>query len=106
MRWLYLSFAVVGALLPYSQFIPWLAAHGPNVPLLFAEVFSSRAGTFFGLDLSISTVVLLVFILREGAARKIRMLGVSVAATCLLGVSCGLPLFLFMRERLRGSATP
>jgi hypothetical protein len=106
MRWLYLSLAVLGALVPYSQFIPWLAAHGPNAPLLFAEVFSSHAGAFFGLDLSLSTLVLLIFIVHEGAARKMRLLWVPIAATCLLGVSCGLPLFLFMRERSSGFQAP
>jgi hypothetical protein len=39
MRWLYLCLAVFGAVLPYSQFIPWLAVHGLNVRLLFAELF-------------------------------------------------------------------
>jgi hypothetical protein len=99
MRWVYLSLALIGAVLPYSQFIPWLAEHGPNVRLLFTELFSIRAGAFFGLDVLVSAVALIAFIQREGARRKMRVLWLPIAATCLIGVSCGLPLFLYLRER-------
>ena len=99
MRWLYLLLAVIGAVLPYSQFIPWLAAHGLNLRLLFEELFSGRVSAFFGLDVIVSALVLLIFIFREGTQRKMRMLWPPVAATCLIGVSCGLPLFLYLRER-------
>jgi hypothetical protein len=99
MRSLYLALAAAGAALPYSQFIPWLVEHGPNIPLLFAELFSTKAGAFFGLDVLISAVTLIAFIRREGARRKMSMLWLPIAATCLIGVSCGLPLFLYQRER-------
>ena len=99
MRQLYLSLALIGAVLPYSQFVPWLAEHGPNIRLLFTELFSTRTGAFFGLDVLVSAVVLIVFIRREGARRKMRVLWLPIAATCLVGVSCGLPLFLYLRER-------
>lgn len=99
MLWLYLSLAVVGAVVPYSQFLPWIAEHGLNIPLLFTELFSTPMGAFFGLDVLVSAVVLIVFIRREGARRKMGMLWLPIAATCLIGVSCGLPLFLYLRER-------
>jgi len=99
MRWLYLSLAILGALLPYSQFVPWVAAHGLDLPLMIRELFSTRIGAFFGIDVLVSAVVLLAFIGREGATRKMRRLWLPIGATCLIGVSCGLPLFLYMRER-------
>jgi hypothetical protein len=102
---LYLLLAVLGAVLPYSQFIPWLASHGLNVRLLFSELFAGHVSAFFGLDVIVSVLVLLVFILHEGAERKMRMLWLPVAATCLIGVSCGLPLFLYMREHQVGRVT-
>jgi hypothetical protein len=46
----------------------------------------------------ICAVVLIAFIRREGKARKVQPLWLPIAATCLVGVSCGLPLFLFLRE--------
>jgi Terpene cyclase DEP1 len=105
MRWLYLFLAVLGLLLPYSQFVPWLAEHGLNVRLLFTELFLGRVSAFFGLDAIVSALVLLVFIFYEGTRRRIGMLWLPVAATCLVGASCGFPLFLYLRER-RVGATP
>lgn len=99
MRQLYLVLALIGAVLPYSQFLPWLVEHGPNIPLLFTELFSTRMGAFFGLDVLVSAVVLIAFIRREGARRKMQLLWLPITATCLVGVSCGLPLFLYLRER-------
>ena len=99
MRWLYLLLAVLGTILPYSQFVPWLAEHGLNVRLLFTQLFLGHVSAFFGLDAIVSALVLLVFIFSEGSRRKIGMLWLPVAATCLIGVSCGFPLFLYLRER-------
>jgi hypothetical protein len=99
MRWRYLSLAVVGAVLPYSQFVPWLVDHGLNLRLLISELFSTRIGGFFGLDVLVSAAVLLGFIRRESALRDVPLRWLPVVATCLIGVSCGLPLFLFLRER-------
>ena len=98
MRRLYLFLALIGAAVPYSQFLPWLAENGLNLRMLFAELFSTRIGAFFGFDVLISAVVLIAFIRREGARRGIRLLWLPIAATCLIGVSCGLPLFLYLRE--------
>jgi hypothetical protein len=99
MRGLYLFLALIGAALPYSQFLPWLAEHGLNLPLFFSELFATRIGALFAFDVLISAVVLIGFIQREGAKRGIRLLWLPIAATCLIGVSCGLPLFLYLRER-------
>jgi len=105
MRCLYLFLAVLGTVLPYTQFVPWLAEHGLNVRLLFTQLFLGHVSAFFGLDAIVSALVLLVFIFNEGTRRKIGMLWLPVAATCLIGVSCGFPLFLYMRERRFGRDT-
>jgi hypothetical protein len=96
---LYLALAAVGAVAPYVKFVPWLAEHGLNLRLFASELFSTRIGGFFGLDVLISAVTLIVFIRQEGARSKLRLLWLPIGATCLIGVSCGLPLFLYLRER-------
>jgi hypothetical protein len=96
---LYLVLAVIGAVIPYAQFVPWLIQHGLDLRLFVDELFSTRIGGFFGLDVVISAVTLIVFIRREGSRRKLRLLWLPIGATCLVGVSCGLPLFLYLRER-------
>jgi hypothetical protein len=103
MAMLYSILAVMGTVLPFAKFVPWLAEHGPDLPLFFGELFSTRIGGFFGIDVFVSAVTLIVFIRREGKRAKIRHRWLPVVATCLIGVSCGLPLFLYLRERHRNS---
>src|SRR5258708_12063366 len=102
----YLFLSVLGAVLPYAKLVRWVREHGLNLPLLLTELFSTRIGGFFGLDVILSAVTLLIFIRSEGGHRKMRLLWLPVAATCLVGVSCGLPLFLYLRGRQGGGNPP
>jgi len=94
----YLLLCVLGIVLPYSQFVPWLLENGLDVPLLFEELFSTRIGAFFGLDVIVSAIALLVFIYVDGRRLEMRRLWLPVLGCLLVGVSLGLPLFLYMRE--------
>ena len=99
MKVFYLVCAIAGAIVPFAQFVPWLAEHGLNIQLFAGELFSTRIGAFFGLVVLISALVLVAFILWEGRRTQMGKLWFPIAATCVVGVSCGLPLFLFMREQ-------
>jgi hypothetical protein len=99
LRHLYFGLCVIGAILPYSQLIPWIATHGLDVLLLFQELFSTRISGFFALDVVVSAVVLFVFILSEGRRLDLSLLWLPILATFLVGVSLGFPLFLYMRQR-------
>jgi Terpene cyclase DEP1 len=99
MQWLYLVAAILGAVLPLSQLIPFLAAHGLDVPLLFRQLFQTHASAFFGLDVIVSSLVLWLFVFSEGRRRGMRNLWLYVACNLAVGVSLALPLFLFFRER-------
>jgi TRAP-type uncharacterized transport system fused permease subunit len=99
----YLSLCVIGALVPYWPFVLWLSVHGIDVRLLLQELFANRISTFFALDVIVSAVVLLVFIGVETARRRIRGWWLPFLATLTVGVSFGLPLLLYMRERDRNT---
>lgn len=96
----YIVLCVAGVLLPYWQFVPWLVQHGINLPLLVRELFATRIGAFFGMDVIVSAVVLVVFSRIEGARLGIRGRWIVVVAVLAVGVSLGLPLFLYLRERV------
>ncbi|SER02403.1 Protein of unknown function [Amphritea atlantica] len=98
MKYLYLILCVFGTLLPLSQFVPWVAEHGVDIPLFIQELFSTRIGAFFGWDVIISAVVLLVFIFTESKRIQMPHLWLPVVATLSIGVSLGLPLFLYLRD--------
>ena len=94
----YLALCVAGAVLPYSQFIPFLGQHGFDARLFAAQLFANRISAFFALDVIVSAVVLLTFVRTEGRRAGVKHLWAPIAATLLVGVSLGLPLFLYLRE--------
>lgn len=96
---IYLILCVLGFALPYWQFVPWVMANGLNMPLFAQQLFANRIGGFFGMDVLVSAVALLVFARGEsvrfgGSVRWFPMLAVLT-----VGVSLGLPLLLYLRER-------
>lgn len=95
----YLGLCIVGAVLPYSQLLSWIATHGLDLPRFFDELFSTRISGFFALDVIVSATVLVVFILSEGRRLDLSHLWLPVLSTVLVGVSLGLPLFLYMRQQ-------
>ena len=99
MKALYLGLCVLGTVLPYSQFIPFLREHGLDMRLFLEQLFATRIGAFFGMDVIVSSLVLWVFVFAEGRRLRIRHLWVPIAANLAVGVSLGLPLFLYLRER-------
>jgi lysylphosphatidylglycerol synthetase-like protein (DUF2156 family) len=99
MQWLFLFAAVSGAVLPLSYLFPFLATHGLDLPLIFKQLFQNNISAFFGMDVFISALALLLFVYTEGRRRGMKKLWVYVLCTLLVGVSLGLPLFLFFRER-------
>jgi hypothetical protein len=83
----YLILCVVGVALPYWQFLPWIAAHGFNMPLFLRELFANRIGGFFGMDVLVSAIVLLVFAATEGRRIGVRGRWLVVVAVCAVGVA-------------------
>jgi uncharacterized protein DUF2834 len=99
LRHVYLVLCLLGFLLPYSQLVPWVVmAHGFPLSLFFHDLFANRIGAFFGMDVLVSAVVLVVFARTEGRRLDLRGRWLPVLAVLLVGVSLGLPLFLYQRQ--------
>jgi hypothetical protein len=94
----YLVLCLLGALLPYWQFLPWVVAHGLNLPLFVRELFVNRISAFFGMDVLVSAVVLITFMRVESTRIQIHRRWLPVLAVLLVGVSLALPLFLYLRK--------
>jgi len=103
----YLALCILGLILPYGEFVPWLFQHGLNLPLFFRELFANRIAAFFGMDVIVSAAAVLVFTRIESARMGIRNRWLVLVAVLTVGVSLGLPLFLYLREReLERGAAP
>jgi Protein of unknown function DUF2834 len=90
----YLLLCVVGLVVPYCQFVPWLIAHGGlNMPLFLRDLFANRVSSFFAMDVLVSAVVLIVFVSIEGRRVGVRFRWLPIIGVLFVGVSFGLPLF-------------
>src|SRR5687768_9310815 len=97
----YLLLCIVGTVLPSWAFIPWFLENGMNIPLFIEQMFPNRVAAIFSIDVLISSVVLWVFVLTEGRRSQVPHLWAPILGNILAGVSSGLPLFLYLRERSR-----
>ena len=98
---IYLALCIAGIVMPYSELVPFLREHGLDLRVFVEQLFSTRIGAFFGWDVIVSSLVLWVFVAVDGRRDRIRNLWMPIAANLAVGVSLGLPLFLYMRERNR-----
>jgi len=94
----YAVLCVLGTVLPLTQFIPWLATHGLNMPLLVQEALATPLSAFAWSDVLVSGVATAAFIMAEGRRLGMRRWWVPLAGLGV-GPSLALPLFLLLRER-------
>ena len=95
---IYLMLAALGFVAPSTQFAPWVVAHGVNLPLFFHDLGANPISRFFGWDVIVSAFVLIAFMRIERRRNPVRHWWMPIAGTLLVGVSFGLPLFLYLRE--------
>lgn len=98
MKYIYGVLCVLGAVLPYCVFFPWLVENGPNLLLLYTQISTNPLSSMAWLDVIVSAFVLVAFIIYEGRQLKMKLLWLPIVSTFTVGVSLGLPLFLLMRE--------
>jgi len=98
---LYLLLCVAGTILPYWFFMQFLREHGLNLHLLVEELFANAISSFFGVDVIVSTICLWLFVFVDGRRARVKNLWAPIVASLLVGVSLGLPLFLYLRESSR-----
>ena len=98
LRKIYLIAAVLGAVLPMWQFAQWFAQGGSPATLVAAWM-ANPAVAGLSYDLLIAGTVLVIWIAAEVTVRRNFQSLWAIPATFCIGVSCGLPLYLFLRTR-------
>lgn len=99
LRMIYLGLAVWGAIHPMYFFIKWFQTEGWAPADLFAAWHSNYASSGLVWDLTIAAIALTVWIIAEVSVRRNWGALIAIPATFCIGVSCGLPLYLFLRTR-------
>ena len=98
LRIIFMITCILGFIMPYSQFIPFLRENGLDISLFFEQLFANHVSGFFGWDVIVSSVVLIIFILSESKRIGMNKTWLPIIATFTVGVSLGLPLFLYFRQ--------
>lgn len=99
LRIIYLGLAVWGALHPTFWLVRWFLAEGLSLSGLVAGWHATFAGSALVWDLTIAAIALTVWVVAEVSVRRNWVALWAIPATFLIGVSCGLPLYLFLRTR-------
>jgi len=101
----YLALCILRAVLPYWQFIPWLAEHGVNGRLFAQGLFATRISTFFALDVIVSAVAVLRFIRRNRDAFGSTTPGSPFLPLCCSAFRCACRYFsIFVNFNWNGRA--
>lgn len=99
LRLVYLGLAIIGAIVPMYYFVTWFNENSWSLGAMIEAWNVNAATTGLVYDLTIAAVALTVFIIAEATFRRDWLSLIAVPATYCIGVSCGLPLYLFLRSR-------
>ncbi|MDR0882659.1 MAG: DUF2834 domain-containing protein [Candidatus Adiutrix sp.] len=99
MGYFYLGLAFLGAVAPYSFLGQFLLTHGLSFTEFKTQMAANSVSSFLGASFFIAGLVTFFFILGEGRRLKMRGLWLPLLATLAVGVSCGLPLFFYLRNQ-------
>ncbi len=100
MRNVYLLLAVWGTIHPMYYFISWFQAEGWDIMAMVEAWHVNAATSGLVWDLTIAAVSLTIWILVEAIQNRNWLSLLAIPATYCIGVSCGLPLYLYLRSRV------
>jgi hypothetical protein len=99
LRLIFLALAIWGAIHPMYWFVTYMRETGTGLPGLIDAWYVNASTTGLVWDLTIAAIALTVWIVAEAVRRRDWLSLVAVPAIYCIGVSCGLPLYLFLRSR-------
>lgn len=99
LRLTYLALAIWGAIHPMYYFLTYMRTEGTGLSGLIDAWYVNASTHGLVWDLTIAATALTVWIIAETWVRKNWLALVAIPATFCIGVSCGLPLYLFLRTR-------
>jgi len=99
LRLVWLALALWGAVHPMYWFVRHMSETGTGLGGLIDAWYVNASTTGLTWDLTIAAVTLTVWIVAETAVRRNWEALIAIPATFCIGVSFGLPLYLFLRSR-------
>ncbi|QFS84635.1 hypothetical protein FIU97_17895 [Roseivivax sp. THAF40] len=99
LRFVWLALALWGAVHPMYYFLSYMAANVWSLGQLIDAWYVNDSTTGLTWDLTIAAITLTIWVIAEVAVRRNWSALLAIPATYCIGVSCGLPLYLYLRSR-------
>ncbi len=96
---LYLGLCIVGAVVPWLFLLQFLLSGEAGVMLFLSSIFVNAVAGAVAADLLIAALAFCLFLYLEGKRLGMQRLWLYPLATFSVGLSFGLPLFLYCREK-------
>ena len=100
LRLIYLGLAIWGAIHPMYYFLGYMAETGTGLSGLIDAWYVNASTHGLVWDLTIAAIALTVWVISEAINTKNWLSLLAIPATFCIGVSCGLPLYLYLRDRI------
>lgn len=98
-RAVWLALALIGAILPLMQFLPWVSADPARFLLFWDQATTTPAAKTVMADILWAAFVFSALVIYQAVRTRAWHLLLAVLATWSLGLSCGLPLFFALLPR-------
>ncbi|MEM6477661.1 MAG: DUF2834 domain-containing protein [Pseudomonadota bacterium] len=99
MRWIFLALAIWGTIHPMFYFISWFQENSWSIMAMVDAWHVNDATSGLVWDLTVAAVSLTIWIIFEAVKTRDWLSLIAIPATFCIGVSCGLPLYIFFRMR-------
>jgi NADH:ubiquinone oxidoreductase subunit 6 (subunit J) len=99
LRMIYLALAIWGAVHPMFYFVTYMRQTGTGLSGLIDAWHVNASTTGLVWDLTIAAIALSIWAIAETAVRKNWSALLAIPVAWVIGVGCGLPLYLFLRTR-------
>ena len=101
MKKLYLLLSVIGTIVPFAIFIPWVLNHGLDLSLFVREWLATPIAQFFAAYFLITWLVWLVFIYADQRKKKTNLWWIPFIGNFCIGLSFSVPFYLYLREDVK-----
>ena len=98
LRWVWLALAIWGTIHPMYWFITWFQQNTWSIMAMVDAWHVNAATSGLVWDLTVAAVTLTIWVLVESIRSRNWWGLLAIPATYCIGVSCGLPLYLFLRR--------
>jgi len=99
LKYVFLALAIWGAVHPMAYFLQWFGQNGYDLMAMVDAWHANAATSGLVWDLTIAAVALTIWVIWEAVTHRDWLRLIAIPATFCIGVSCGLPLYLFLRMR-------